>query len=49
MLLSKTNILQVTTRRTQDITSDVFGGDLRIQEITRAEYRAVYQAADIGK
>jgi hypothetical protein len=48
MLLSKTNILQVTTRRTQDITSDVFGGDLRIQEITRAEYRAVYQAADIG-
>lgn len=48
MLLSKTNILQVITRRTKDITSDVFGGDLRIQEITRAEYRAVYQAADIG-
>lgn len=48
MLLSKTNILQLITRRTKDIASDVFGGDLRIQEITRAEYRAVYQAADIG-
>ncbi len=48
MLLSKTNILQVITRRTKDVSSEVFGGDLRIQEITRAEYRAVYQAADIG-
>lgn len=48
MLLSKTNILQIITRRTKDIPSEVFGGDLRIQEITRAEYRAVYAAADIG-
>ena len=27
-------------RRTKVIASDVFGGDLRIQELLRSEYRA---------
>lgn len=48
MLLNKANIDQVVTRRTQDIPSPVFGGDIRIQEITRAEWNQVYAGADIG-
>lgn len=48
MLLNKANIDQVVTRRTQDIPSPVFGGDIRIQEITRAEWIQVYADADIG-
>lgn len=41
MLLNKANILQAVARRTKDEPSAIFGGDLRIQEITRAEWRAV--------
>jgi hypothetical protein len=48
MLLNKANIDQIVTRRTQDIASPVLGGDIRIQEITRAEWNQVYADADIG-
>ena len=48
-MLSKDQILSALSRRTKTIPSEIFGGELCIREHTRAEYRAITQAADRGK
>lgn len=48
-MLTKDQILTSLARRTKTIASDVFVGNLRIREHTRAEYRAIMQGADKGK
>jgi len=48
MPLSKDAILATITRITREETSALFGGALLLQELTRAEYRAIARAADMG-
>ena len=48
-MLTRDAILAQMARRTKVIASDVFGGDLRIQELLRSEYRATERAAADAK
>jgi hypothetical protein len=49
MALSKEQIIGRLARIERDEPSAVFGGDLRIRELTRAEYRTVARGADLGE
>ena len=48
-MLTRDAILAQMARRTKVIASDVLGGDLRIQELLRSEYRATERAAADAK
>ena len=48
MTLSKVSILAAVTRMEREEPSDEFGGALLLHELTRAEYRAIARAADMG-
>jgi hypothetical protein len=49
MLLDKSALLAAVARRTKDIPSDVFGGDVHIQELSRAEWRAAGRESRRGE
>lgn len=48
-MLTRDAILAQMSRRSKTIPSEVFGGDLRIQELLRSEYRATERAAADAK
>lgn len=48
-MLTRDAILAQMARRSKTIPSEVFGGDLRIQELLRSEYRATERAAADAK
>lgn len=49
MALGREQIVPALARRTQDIPSAAFGGEIRIRELTRAEWRASNDHASTGK
>lgn len=46
-MLSKDQFLTTLTRRTKTIASEVFGGDVRIRELSRAEWRQASKESEM--